>query len=193
MCVPGTLSYGPHAGTHLRLEEALEESGYAHVKGPQIILGVGLDARPITLHRTLGARRQSAYTVAAELHQDTSRRHRLYWRPRRRRRRPTRPFLRPLWRALRIGSRSQPSPSSPRSHSARARFRLRSTPRRSSTNRLLRLTGFGSLSQTTYARLSPTAGLSSFRPLRFCGSRLEKPPTSGPMRSSLSTCRCPSS
>ncbi len=73
VCVPGTLSYGPHAGTHLRLEGALEESGYAHVKGPQIILGVGLDARPITLHRTLGARRQSAYTVAAELHQDTYR------------------------------------------------------------------------------------------------------------------------
>lgn len=73
VCVPGTLSYGPHAGTYLRLEGALEEHGYAHLKGPPIILGVGLDAQPITIHRTLGATRRSAYTVAAEQHQDSYR------------------------------------------------------------------------------------------------------------------------
>ncbi len=73
VCVPGTLSYGPHAGTYLRLEGALEEAGYAFVKGPPIIFGVGLDAQPITIHRTLGATRQSAHTQAAGLHQDSYR------------------------------------------------------------------------------------------------------------------------
>jgi hypothetical protein len=68
--VDGTLKYDPQSGMILHLDGYVEEHGYASARGPQLIHGVGLDARPVTLHRTRHRGRSSSYTTTAGMHQD---------------------------------------------------------------------------------------------------------------------------